>query len=298
MIDDQHSTSDDKLCRGLSSLLPSAREMAEHELRRLPAGRLLDLVDKQTAVYQKRQQLKGVLWSLPFIVFMVFASIQKFAEPTRDSLLGQVAQGLSYLIVALFVVSVGGSLLLRPPRALRSLLRAIESHDSPALVGPALTALAGSGGLRRMFTHGSGPIETSIRRALTRLLPKMTEQDLQSLTRTQALALLIPLQEPWFDPALSISALQALEHVGDEECVRLVRQVATMSAKDEQNRKVRAAADSCLHIMLARMEKEAPARALLRASGATDGPSDLLRASGHTPGDSESLLRSTDAGKS
>jgi hypothetical protein len=139
------------------------------------------------------------------------------------------------------------------------------------------------------LTHQDQTVEADAREALIRMLPRMKSSDSSLLTKDHRDTLHKALKTSKVD-ALRRAVLSALEQVGDESAIPVVKAIA-------ENRKdaLQDAAQACLPGLIASSERIRAGNVLLRAASAPEEASSLLRpASGGLQEDTASLLRPAD----
>jgi hypothetical protein len=168
-------------------------------------------------------------------------------------------------------------------------------HKSAAKVLAMVGDVRAVGPLTEMLNVQDKEIRTAAENALTRLLPRISEEnsDLLSAEQVQTLCWVMGKR---LNPDLGLSILQAMEHVGSEDALPTIRAIANGGRGIAGLEIVQNAAKKCLPLVEARAAREHDAQTLLRASTQADEPSEmLLRPAGGTVGvDQDLLLRPAD----
>jgi hypothetical protein len=125
--------------------------------------------------------------------------------------------------------------------------------------------------------------------ATTEALPLIGPEHMASFNDNDRLYL-CELTSRHFPYELRLAAIQALEHVGRGDAVRMLSALAN---DNKANIKLRAEAKRVLPILQAREATERPSRTLLRAADST-GQEQLLRPAGNSQSDPSDLLRPMD----
>jgi hypothetical protein len=128
---------------------------------------------------------------------------------------------------------------------------------------------------------------------LTRLLPRLEESDSRVLDARQRLALnrvlAWPNDNPRY-PKLRVAIVQAYDRIGDAESLRIVRRLANGQGAATGDPILRRAAEECLPVLEALVERQSLGGGLLRAAEAPRPSASLLRPAGSTTYDTASTL--------
>lgn len=151
---------------------------------------------------------------------------------------------------------------------LKRVLSKVIARDDLRITGPLLEST----------TADDVPTRQMAMRALSHLLRRFQASDAKHLTESQYLLLLHTLTRSKGDVEYFVSALRALEQIGDQRALSIVEGLAKGRRRTTNPRRVQAAAQACLPYLQIRCEQQRASQTLLRASAASATPSvDLLR---------------------
>lgn len=151
----------------------------------------------------------------------------------------------------------------------RGATMALLRHEDPRAVGILCEELA----------HLDFTSVQPVQRALARLLPRLTERDAHLLSPEQLRRLYVALEtasspmSSAFNVEFVLATLDALQRVGDEGSLGIVRRLAAAHGRGPGEERIRAAAATCLPLLESRIERAKTADPLLRAA---DDPAQLL----------------------
>jgi hypothetical protein len=169
----------------------------------------------------------------------------------------------------------------------RGLAHAMEHFDDVRAVGPLVDVLASS----------EKPLVEAATQALKRLLPRVTEADSELLTGPQQKALAVKLLTSG-DREFIEAALIALGHVGGEQTLPALQELALGGTQIRHPKEVRAASRETLARIQARLIREKEVTTLLRPSAHAPSAEALLRPAGSTAAeDPDRLLRAASDGQ-
>ena len=129
--------------------------------------------------------------------------------------------------------------------------------------------------------------------ALIRLLPGIEAGDADLLNSAQRACLRRVLQRQRYPvyKELTISILQALTRIGDDEAIPIIQRLASQEPRTEPESVIQRVASECLPVLLAHKQNQTDLQLLLRAA-ASNAPQSLLRAvTEHKAPETDLLLR-------
>jgi hypothetical protein len=263
---------------------PGVRKEARKELRGKTPAEILALMQAESA-RRLRQQIS-----------VNKASVSAYLGASALCFAGALFRQMAPTLIGLLVAIVGLSVqiaLTRQSHARSAIAKALETRTEPAFLFAALEALANGQNsqvlVRRLFTTGMGPTEGLLVPTIKRLLPTLRADQAALMTAEQRAALYAPLNEPYFDPQLTIALLRALEQVGDYTALATVRKLASARATNIDRVRVKQMAERCLPALERAEVRAIPGGTLLRPASSAE--EELLRPAGSGVSEEAVLVR-------
>ena len=263
----------------------NSRKYPEWNGARLIAGRLalndperlLVLARMEAQSYRKRVVL-GTMISL-IMVSITILLVVLFPRP--ETLLGVAGMSVACAIGLGFYI---------PIRARKSMLEVLHTMDDPRFLGTVLTMLVPDG-VTEVKT--SVTLNREVRHAVTgvllSMLPLVRQEHRNGLSRAHMQTLMALLWQSRLQPALAVSILRALKHIGDESTFSTLQTLTGSYIPI-----VREEAAECLEYLRLNADARRQSKTLLRASiqGEEMRTEGLLRpAMGNNEGHPDVLLR-------
>ncbi len=256
-----------EILNGLISPKVGVRIAMEERLREMgPEGAQL-LLDSLICISAVRKRSVRFFWIFMGGIGAVGAAIATALVLTHHYV---ALSGLSGLSGCLGLIG-----LLAPPTEYASVITALSQLDDKRAVGPLADAL----GARDINSR------TAIVRALMRLLPLLTSEDIEFVTASQrrALQALLAGSDPNTETSLMLTLIPALAAIEDTSSLNIIEQLALRRASTENGRAVSQAANEALPLLQAAKQRQESPQVLLRASSGGTAPQQLLRPTSYNP---------------
>jgi hypothetical protein len=288
-MDNQEVRSYERLLRNLNSLNRSVRQQAVEEVRALSPEALFALVQaedahsKARAKRARRQALFGTaIWAILF--FLNYLYLSYYQESPSHGFFEIVAL-LSFLVPCCLVAH--NNYARRRTTARCQLAKVIEPIQDARFLLSVVSMLNREeltvSGLRRPFTSLSCPFKTSLRSALKRLLPLLDQEKVTNLADRHKETLCMVLQEPFFDPELSICILRLFERIGYTAALPTLEPLCASRTVHPSRWPVVDVARECRVVLKLHLERQKKVNTLLGAGAGPAAPRWLLFGAGAAP---------------
>lgn len=321
MIERPNDTDVEKCVRGLGSFRRVRREKAEQALRDAVRARLpefLEAIERElrTSIRKRRSRQALRLISSPFrfLPWLLRNDSSDLWAPARVRVLAygaltilavviyrRLSETPTFIPISIAVAGLGVAwtiliVLERPmDRRLATARKILTESDDVRVVGTLANWVAAQG----------TETEQTVLNKLKSTLPKLSTADSIHFTAEQRAALIVGLDRAaatssTYDPALAVAILKGLEHIGQADCIPVVRRLAGRDAYSSGTEAIRDTARVCLQTIEDRAAREDRTRTLLRPALAPDSPDKvLMRPAGNTMAtDPDELLRPVEGQRS